>query len=663
MTNFFEHQRIARQKSRRVLLVFALFMFFLLYVFNYFVYLIFGMSHWVNSDSSSVQYAVYSSPIETSTDYNYLQKLLWIHPETAQIQWWIMGFFLLLFLGGFMFRLLQYQMRPEAVVQSMVFKQVFFHSNITEPEVRLLNIVEEMSISAGIPIVKTFVLPKEQSINAFTAGHDLRTAHIVVTQGALEQLSRDEMQAVIAHEIGHIVSADVRVNALLLSCIFSMTFIMNAGLRVIRHSGRANSSSNSRSGGGGAGQVMLLALVLICIGALGAFCGRILQSMFSRRREFLADSLAAQFTRNPSALASALAKIRDYQYITFNNFMAADISHMCFVSSIHRGFLTLFATHPPVDDRIKVLDPQFLDVHPEAKEHFKKDSEDQKSKRSKKKSIDVIHPLYGASLAAQRVGAVDGFDPYLSFLDAEKQMGRLKNTELDKVLHEPQDFKYAVWAFFIAKDEAVYNKQLQIFNKHYGDGFSEAKLKAARLNDEAAVDLANSIFSIALSRVRVLSAPDKERFLTTLQEIIHADGEVCPFEHITYACFMAQNLTTSKELRIQLEQVRGLLFLCAELNESSEQNGVGRVQEAYQKALSRYLGSSHSSLGEPRALEIGETASLLCQLRAKSLQNRQEILFAIRIALWADGKVSFKEFEAFRALAIALDIPAPPFSL
>lgn len=662
MTNFFEYQRIAKQKSQRVLVAFVAFMLFLLFVFNGVVYLIFSYTHYTDP-APSISHSVYTQPLEPKQTG--LQKALLIHPQTASIQWAMMVIFLALFVGGFLYRLFHYRAFPLSVVHSMVHKQLHPSGNLSGAERQLLNIVEEMCIASGIPVVKTFVLTKEEAINAFTAGHDLRTAYIAVTQGAVDHFSRDEMQAVVAHEIGHIVSADVKVNSLLLSCIFSMTFIMMAGRALIQSSGSSSRRSNrSSGGGGGAGQAALLALALICIGALGALCGRILQSLFSRKREFLADSLAAQFTRNPSALASALAKIRDLSYIKMSNIIAPDISHMCIASTLQTDLFGLFATHPPVDERIALLDKKHLKVHPVVhdlinSEIRKKDEATTSHKRKLELPLDHLGPL----MAVYRIPEDRelNFDPYEAFLEGERLLGRLqKQSVIQDVLHKPQEFKYAVWGLFLASEPAIKSKQIEALKKHYGQELDLALLEQSVLKTGDHTELANSVMSIALAQAQNLELQARQRFLNSLQNLMIADGVIEPFEHIIYACFQAQQLRRPERARIQLEHVRSLIFMSAQLNLTSETSTL----DIYRQALQKYMGIHATYVSAPpKAMELGDTIALLQQLRWKSIQTRQEVLMAIRFAICADQKVCPKEYEAFRAISMALDIPAPPINL
>lgn len=222
----------------------------------------------------------------------------------------------------------------------------------TEPgnpdERRLCNIVEEMAIAAGVPIPKIYVLPDEQGINAFAAGHTPEDAAIGVTHGSLTLLSRDELQGVIGHEFSHILNGDMRLNLRIMGIIFGIVCLSVIG-RVLIY---------SRGGRGrqGANPLMFLGLALIVIGAIGLIFGRLIQAALSRQREFLADASSVQFTRNPAGLSGALQKIGGAGS-RIDSPHAGETSHMFFSNGLAKPFLGAFATHPPLDERIRAIDP------------------------------------------------------------------------------------------------------------------------------------------------------------------------------------------------------------------------------------------------------------------------------------------------------------------
>ncbi|PKM18981.1 MAG: peptidase [Gammaproteobacteria bacterium HGW-Gammaproteobacteria-15] len=235
---------------------------------------------------------------------------------------------------------------------------------------RLLNVVEEMALAANTPVPPVYLLP-EQGINAFAAGYSPADAVIGVTQGCLEQLNRDELQGVIAHEFSHILNGDMRMNIRLIAILNGILFLGHIGYYMLRGSGRAGairagsrSSGNSKNNGGG---IVLLALGLVVIGYLGSFFGNLIKAAVSRQREFLADASAVQFTRNPRGIAGALKAIGSHSSSSkIKNQNADENSHLFFGEAISR-WASIFATHPPLATRIKRLEPHWNGKFPTAR--------------------------------------------------------------------------------------------------------------------------------------------------------------------------------------------------------------------------------------------------------------------------------------------------------
>lgn len=222
-------------------------------------------------------------------------------------------------------------------------------------ERRLQNVVEEMAIASGVSLPAIYVLKAESSINAFAAGELKNHQVIAVTQGALENLTRDELQAVVGHEFSHILNGDMGLNMKLAGYVSGIVIFFEAG-KFILHSRRSRLGGRSHDG------LWLLGLFLLVVGAGGVFMARLLQQMVSRQRELLADASSAQFTRNPQALARALARIKwmtgskllSPATLQFSNFFfaEADVGVLGFLGEP-------FSSHPPLEERIRLLDPHF----------------------------------------------------------------------------------------------------------------------------------------------------------------------------------------------------------------------------------------------------------------------------------------------------------------
>ncbi|MFI4979519.1 MAG: M48 family metallopeptidase, partial [Nevskiales bacterium] len=214
---------------------------------------------------------------------------------------------------------------------------------------RLRNVVEEIAIASGVAVPQIFLLEQESGINAFAAGYSPSDAVVTVTRGALDKLSRDELQGVIAHEFSHILNGDMRLNIRLMGLLFGILVLGIIGGKVLQY------GPSDRKGGGA---ILAIALGLFAIGYIGVFFGRLIKAGVSRQREYLADASAVQFTRQTEGIAGALKKVAGIAGGSkLNNTHGEEVAHMLFGDGI--GYSALFATHPPLLKRIKTLDPNF----------------------------------------------------------------------------------------------------------------------------------------------------------------------------------------------------------------------------------------------------------------------------------------------------------------
>lgn len=236
--------------------------------------------------------------------------------------------------------------------------------NTTNPRERqLLNIVEEVAISTGLPVPPVYLLDAKE-INAFAAGTSPENSVITVTQGTLYQLNRDELQGVIAHEFGHIYNGDVKISMRLAAMIMGFFIISYLGLRLFQIASYSGSSRRSNNEGKGGNPLLIAALILTVAGAVTWFFGSILQASVSRQREYLADASSVQFTRHPSGILNALKKIAASKNIDDMPKSGKPFAHMYF--NEHPSFWQrLFATHPPLEMRIAAIEGKEYTVEDE----------------------------------------------------------------------------------------------------------------------------------------------------------------------------------------------------------------------------------------------------------------------------------------------------------
>ena len=280
--------------------------------------------------------------------------------EPAGSQWDVPLFGIILTSYGVATALWAWHSGAQAVVRSTGAREI--KDAVTEQERLLVNVVEEMCIAAGLARPSIWIVA-EGDPNAFATGRDERTAAIVVTQGLLDACTRDELQGVVAHELAHIKNYDARLMTLLAAMVGAITVVSDHMHRILFQRGTSRALGavvpRGRKKGGGLLLVLLLVLWLVSW-MLAPLISRMLALGVSRKREFLADAMSAQFTRNPMALASALEKIERAAAPTRH--IARGAAHLCIADPLGRrvnlreGWLAdLWGTHPPMAMRVSRL--------------------------------------------------------------------------------------------------------------------------------------------------------------------------------------------------------------------------------------------------------------------------------------------------------------------
>ena len=233
---------------------------------------------------------------------------------------------------------------------------------VTPEQIRLFNVADEMAIASGMPRPRLWVIPDED-LNAFATGADPAHASVAVTEGLLNTLNRDELQAVVAHEYAHVARYDTRLMTLVAAMVGAIALISDGLGRFLFHGGRVGrrGARGMKKGRGGAGVGMVLLVLWLVTLIIAPFVSRMMAMSISRKREFLADATAAQYTRNPGALASALRRLEDSRSPTHS--VGRGAAHLCIVDPGDRRFQRwkgfagdLFASHPPVEARIGRLE-------------------------------------------------------------------------------------------------------------------------------------------------------------------------------------------------------------------------------------------------------------------------------------------------------------------
>jgi Zn-dependent protease with chaperone function len=305
--------------------------------------------------------------------------------------------------GGSIFKYLSLSSGGKNVAIALGGRQLNRNSADTQEKV-LLNVVDEMSIASGISTPTVYILD-ESGINAFAAGLTLDDAVIGVTRGCIEKLDREELQGVIAHEFSHIFNGDMRLNLQLTATLHGILLIGLIGRFILRSISRTSYSSrrSSNKKGNGGLYVLVLGFGLLAIGYAGTFFGSIIKANVSRKREYLADATAVQYTRYPRGISGALKKIAYYSS-RLETPAAETYSHLYFAEGVGSFFSSLMATHPPLEERIKKIEPRWSGRFPDYAKPKRAEPKESKIKREEEKKERFVQGAIAAAM--MRVGQI-----------------------------------------------------------------------------------------------------------------------------------------------------------------------------------------------------------------------------------------------------------------
>ena len=599
--------------------------------------------------------------------------------------------------GGTAFRTAQLRKGGGAVAELLGGRRV--DPGTRDPKERqLMNVVEEMSIASGVPVPEVFILDREPGINAFAAGHTLNDAAVAVTRGALDAFTRDELQGVMAHEFSHILNGDMRLNIRLMGLLFGILLLTVVGRGVIR-GGMGSGRSRSSGGGGQAGAIFVVGLALVVLGYLGVLVGRLIQAAVSRQREFLADAAAVEFTRNPDGITNALKRIGAGEYGSrLQDSHAEEASHFFFASGRRKALSGMTATHPPLENRIRRIDPNWdgsYDVPRTPKARRGTPKPESRSRR------DPIRDL----MEGQASGAPGGLPGVLilggilasagtlgpgQVAAAQRILGELPDGIRDGV-RTPEGALGAVVGLVLAGVEAPEEdgrgaSPAGVVGGRPGgrDGTTASDVVGRRLGNRvvrgsgevatwaasAPRELRLPLLELALPGLRGLPAERARALRDTLAELLEngRGGVVDPF---LFALFHLVRRNLPAEVEGEPGKRRGggqgldrLLEPAAVLLSLLSHAG-GRSPEAAAQAFeagARKLpgGSGRVRLTAAPELGLGVVDSALSALELASPGAKRGFLEAAGAVVESDGRLGAEEAELLRALGEALEVPLPP---
>lgn len=522
-------------------------------------------------------------------------------------------------------------------------------------ERRLLNVVSEMAIASGVAVPPVYVLRGEDGINAFAAGFTPSDAVIAVSEGCMKYLNRDELQGVVAHEFSHIFNGDMRLNVRLMGVLNGILIIGLTGYWILRAGGGRSSSSRKGNGGG----ILLLGLGLFVIGYVGVFFANLIKAAVSREREYLADASAVQFTRNPSGIGGALKKIfaaAGGSYIEASR--AQEASHFFFADGVRRSFSGLFSTHPPLDQRIRRIDPGFTEASlPEVTCSEPSEGE------------AAVANLSSFSRAAQMKPAAIGeqmFQPspdhiaYAQSLIASLSPGLLDRTK------DAYSARAVIYALLVQEESESHS--LALVAEREGDLLRDLVRtllpEVARLGAKTKLPLAE----LSLPALRSMAKSQYQTFKNTMSALVREDEVVTLFEYALFTVVVKHlddQFAPLKNRTVKYTALDQVLSTAMVLVSSLAYIGNHDSEKAERACLSGYerlergLGRRFAAPADPQAL-LGKVEGALRTLSEASSPVRLAVIEACVACVTEDSEVTEEEGELIRAIAAALECPLPP---
>ncbi|MDR4517867.1 MAG: M48 family metallopeptidase [Nitrosomonas sp.] len=629
--NFFELQARARQSTTRLVVLFMLAVFTLIILTNLLVMFVFGFFN--------LQFLTLESFFQ-QFDWNLFLKV-----GVGVIAIVIFGsLYKINSLGGSGEKIAE-MMGAELIVNGSgdVYKQ------------RVLNVVEEMAIASGTPVPLVYLL-HEDGINAFAAGDSPSNAVIGVTRGAIEKLNRDELQGVIAHEFSHILNGDMNLNLQLIGILHGIMVLGLIGEYLLRSDGR---SRNSRNVGG----AVMLGLGLMAIGYGGTLFGNLIKASVNRQREYLADASAVQFTRNPGGIAGALKRIgSDAAGSTLLNPNGAEISHALFGDGIRHTVTSLLATHPPLEQRIRQIEPNWngkFDVPAIEESQL---SEDFSSHDSQPKAAGLMAgaaAMMAGGAFVNRIGQLN--DAQINY--AHLVLNELP-AEIKQAAHDPFAARALIYFMVLDNAPAMRQQQLQHLETAADDGVYAETVKLVK--QFAKLELAHRlpVLDIALSTLRQLSKRQYLLFKENLNVLVKMDNRIHLFEwtvqqiifHHLDIAFEEKKQQTGQLMLAQTRQacavVLSLLVHAGKPQSVSKEHAFSAAREK--------LDGLDIALLPTNVLKLEHVSTALDQLARLAPLKKPLLLKAFAQAIVADQQVSAAEAELFRAIADLIDCPMPP---
>lgn len=553
---------------------------------------------------------------------------------------------------------------------------VLVPQDTTDPQLRRLrNVVEEIAIASGVTVPEVYLLPDEPAINAFAAGWSTSDAAIAVTSGALERLNRDELQGVIAHEFSHVLNGDMRLNIRLIGLLFGILFLTVIGRIFLRTGFFSGGRGRGGDRSSGNNPLPLIGLALVAAGFIGVLAGRLIKASVSRQREYLADASAVQFTRQTAGIAGALKKIGGLPGGSkMSSPRTEEVGHMLFGAGLRLS--SLFATHPPLADRIKALEPSFDPAELErlaqrwAAAPPSGMAEDGALGLAARREAVAAQPLppadAGVPVEAGAIVTQVAAPSDLAYRRAEAILDRIPDELLTRA-RRADTVVPLVLGLLLSEHPEVRAAQQAVIAARFGEPLAGAAAKEAMMLAGLHPLLRLPLAELSFPALRQRSRPEQEAVRGAVSALIHADGRISVFEYCLSRLLhseLADSISPRSQWRSDRQALAAnsaaaatLLTVLAQVG-SPDQVGAER---AFRAGIGRALPGQHPPYRPPAqgVLALEPVWSTLDGLRP---DDKSLLVQAAVDVISHDGVMTATELELLRTICALLHCPLPPLA-
>ncbi|MCP4465426.1 MAG: M48 family metalloprotease [Halieaceae bacterium] len=548
----------------------------------------------------------------------------------------------------------------KAVAESMGGARVFPQSD-DAAEQRCLNVVQEMALAANMPVPPLYVMNSERGINAFAAGITPANAVVAVTRGTIDHLKRDELQGVIAHEFSHILNGDMRLNIRLAAMLKGITFIGDVGHFFLRSSNHARTGSSSRRSGGPA--LLGLGLGLLLLGWLGGAVAGFIKAAISRQKEYLADASAVQFTRSKSGIADALKAIGGYIPGTLVHAARAnEMSHIFFGQIEHRLW-HLFATHPPLENRIRRVEPEwngeFITREPV---HYRERPTDTRSSEAGVGRAAIVTAAMAGALMDESDSTTLA-DAHFAKTPPEAAPALVEHISLPlaRQCREPLSAHALIFSLLLDPVISVRQKQFEVIAAAGISGLRDATLAVWPRVQELDAGQRLPLVEMCLPALKSMSRQQYRVFKNTLLALIRADRQTelhewCLFQLIRHYLdpefFRVRSARPRHRKLAQVsKQLRIVLSVLA-------YHGHDDPALAFNAAVNS-LDLNDMTIAPSQSCNVATFSRAVNELNDCYPLLKPRILKAMALSASTDGELNPRERELICSVAAVMDCPTP----